>query len=818
MPDVPAASRPKILIVDDEPYNVDFLEQELDDLGYDTVSAFDGAEALAQVRAQAPDLVLLDIMMPVMDGFAVLERLKADATTRDLPVVVISAVNDLSSIVKGIQLGADDYLPKPFEPVILQARIRTGLDRKLRRDQEIEYLRQVERLTAAAESVQASAYDENAIAPVAARDDALGNLARVFRKMAKEVVAREQRLHQQLRQLQLDIEEQRSNAGDTATSYVPMDRRQALVRGIGLPGRAQGTALFADISGFTPLTESFARELGLQRGAEEVTRQVNRVHAALIDCVHRDHGSVVGFGGDAITCWFDADSGLHAVACAFAIQAAMREFADIVAPGGLIVSIGVKVAVACGTARRMLVGDPRIQLLDVLGGSMLDELALAEHHAMRGDVIITAAVAAVLHDRARIREWRDDRRFAVVDTLDPTISVAPWPEIAPDAIGDARAGAFLPPAVGEKVRAGQSAFLSELRPAASLFLRFAGIGYDDDTDAERKLDAFTRWVQAVAQRHDGAVLQLALGDKGSCFHLTFGAPVAHYDDATRAVRAALELQTPPAELDYITGVAVGVAHGPVRAGAYGSAAHRAYSVIGDKANLAARLMMHAPKNGSLCDDAVHAAARESIAFDALPPILVKGKSHPVAVYRPRAERAHEPKRDGVDRAALVDRLPPGEQLTLKTASVIGHVFAQATLQSVYPDDGERQSVAGHLDALVALEFIAPVVDGGERVYAFAEPATREAAYARMLFAQRRQLHRDVAQWYEHAYAADPAPHYATLARHWRAADEPAKAIHYLEKAGEIARLNGAYEEAQRYFTESLAIDRRGSVLSSDYAD
>ena len=152
MPDVPAASRPKILIVDDEPYNVDFLEQELDDLGYDTVSAFDGGQALAQVRAQAPDLVLLDIMMPVMDGFAVLERLKSDTTTRDIPVVIISAVNDLSSIVKGIQLGADDYLPKPFEPVILQARIRSGLDRKLRRDLEIEYLRQVERLTAAAES------------------------------------------------------------------------------------------------------------------------------------------------------------------------------------------------------------------------------------------------------------------------------------------------------------------------------------------------------------------------------------------------------------------------------------------------------------------------------------------------------------------------------------------------------------------------------------------------------------------------------------------------------------------------------------------
>ena len=86
-----------------------------------------------------------------------------------------------------------------------------------------------------------------------------------------------------------------------------------------------------------------------------------------------------------------------------------------------------------------------------------------------------------------------------------------------------------------------------------------------------------------------------------------------------------------------------------------------------------------------------------------------------------------------------------------------------------------------------------------------------------MFAQRRQMHRHVAQWYERAYAADPGPRYATLARHWRAADEPAKAIHYLEKAGELARLNGAYEEAQRYFAESLAIDRNASVLSAEFA-
>jgi len=236
-----ATSAPLILIVDDEPFNVDFLEQELDDLGYRTICAFDGQQALDLVAAALPDLVLLDIMMPVMDGFAVLERMKADPAMRDIPVVIISAVNDLASIVRGIRQGAEDYLPKPFEPVLLQARIASGLDRKLRRDRELEYLRQVERLTAAADAVQKSCYEAATIATVAARDDALGNLARVFRSMAQEVVAREQRLRQQLRQLQLDIEEQRASAGDITSAYVPMDRRQALVCGATLPGGPQTT-------------------------------------------------------------------------------------------------------------------------------------------------------------------------------------------------------------------------------------------------------------------------------------------------------------------------------------------------------------------------------------------------------------------------------------------------------------------------------------------------------------------------------------------------------------------------------------------------
>lgn len=148
--------RPKILIVDDEPFNVDYLEQELEDLNYDTVSAANGREALAQVATEKPDVLLLDIMMPELDGFQVLERLKADPGSRDLPVIVISALNDLRSVVRGIELGAEDYLPKPFEPVLLRARLEACLEKKRLRDQEQLYLKGLERELEIGRQIQAS--------------------------------------------------------------------------------------------------------------------------------------------------------------------------------------------------------------------------------------------------------------------------------------------------------------------------------------------------------------------------------------------------------------------------------------------------------------------------------------------------------------------------------------------------------------------------------------------------------------------------------------------------------------------------------------
>ena len=141
----------RILIVDDELHNREVLEQELESLGCSTLVAADGSAALRLLEAETVDLILLDVMMPKLDGFEVLRRLKNHASLRHLPVIMISALADIESVVRCIGLGADDYLPKPFDPVLLKARIGACLEKKRWHDREAGYLeflhRGLERLT-----------------------------------------------------------------------------------------------------------------------------------------------------------------------------------------------------------------------------------------------------------------------------------------------------------------------------------------------------------------------------------------------------------------------------------------------------------------------------------------------------------------------------------------------------------------------------------------------------------------------------------------------------------------------------------------------
>ena len=132
----PAKSNAAILVVDDNEDNRYTLTRRLKREGYENVTtANDGRQALEQLAGKAFDLVLLDIMMPEMNGYEVLERVKKDEKLRHIPVIMITAVEDMASIVKCIELGAEDHMPKPFDATLLRARVGASLEKKRLRDE-----------------------------------------------------------------------------------------------------------------------------------------------------------------------------------------------------------------------------------------------------------------------------------------------------------------------------------------------------------------------------------------------------------------------------------------------------------------------------------------------------------------------------------------------------------------------------------------------------------------------------------------------------------------------------------------------------------
>ena len=145
----------RVLVVDDNEMNRDMLARRLLRLGHVVETAIHGRDALAMLEASAYDLVLLDIMMPEMNGYELLAHLRGDPVFRHLPVILISALDDHDSVIKGIELGADDHLPKPFNPHILRARVGASLAKKRLRDREQVHARALEREIDIAREIQA---------------------------------------------------------------------------------------------------------------------------------------------------------------------------------------------------------------------------------------------------------------------------------------------------------------------------------------------------------------------------------------------------------------------------------------------------------------------------------------------------------------------------------------------------------------------------------------------------------------------------------------------------------------------------------------
>lgn len=200
----------RVLVVEDAAVNRMILERLLRQQGHAPTGVADGQAALDLLSSGADfDVVLLDLVMPGLDGYTTLERIKADPRSAHVPVIVITAVEEVDSVVRCIELGALDHLSKPVHPAILAARLDAALAAKRLRDLELEYLEQVGQVSGAAVALEADRFEPQELDAVAARDDALGQLARTFQRMAIEVQARQARLRQQIAELRIEIDEGR---------------------------------------------------------------------------------------------------------------------------------------------------------------------------------------------------------------------------------------------------------------------------------------------------------------------------------------------------------------------------------------------------------------------------------------------------------------------------------------------------------------------------------------------------------------------------------------------------------------------------------
>jgi class 3 adenylate cyclase/CheY-like chemotaxis protein len=249
---------PLILAVDDVPANLDIVCARLEGQGYQVVTAVDGEEALQRVAEHKPDLVLLDIMMPKLDGITVLKRLKADKTLPFIPVILLTAKADQKDVIEGLEAGGDDYLTKPIDKDALIARVRSMLRIKALHDQVQDQSEKLQQQTE-----QLAAWNTTLEERVAAQLAEIERANRLRRFLAPQVVE--------------------VVAGD-GEALLQSHRREV-------------TVVFCDLRGFTAFTETAE--------PEEVMAVLREYHAALGEIIYAFEGTLERFAGDGILILFN---------------------------------------------------------------------------------------------------------------------------------------------------------------------------------------------------------------------------------------------------------------------------------------------------------------------------------------------------------------------------------------------------------------------------------------------------------------------------------------------------------------------------------
>jgi adenylate cyclase len=284
----------KILVVDDEPFNLDLLEQELTEQGYHIERANDGAEALEKVPSFQPDVILLDYMMPKMNGLEVLKRLREDKSYQRIPVILLTAKASQEDKVRGLDAGADDYVIKPFDAIELLARVRAMMRIKDMHDKLDEWNR---------------------------------NLADKVQQQVEEI----QRMNRLKRYLSPQVAE--NILGEDSSNLFKSHRREI-------------TVVFLDLRGFTAFSDGAE--------PEEVMEILRGYHAEMGKLIFQFNGTLVRFAGDGIMIFFNdpipcADHTEKAVRMAIEMQDRVRELRKAWLKNGYDLDLGIGLAAGYAT-------------------------------------------------------------------------------------------------------------------------------------------------------------------------------------------------------------------------------------------------------------------------------------------------------------------------------------------------------------------------------------------------------------------------------------------------------------------------------------
>jgi len=286
---------PRVLIADDSAVNLKILHTRLSAEGYETVTAADGEQALAAAATERPDLILLDVMMPKVDGFEVCRRLKQDPAFQFTPIIIVTAMGDAKDAVTGLDAGADEYLTKPVDQQALLARVRSMLRIKSLHD------------TVQAQAAELARWNASLTQQVAAQDDELqrvGRLKRFFSPQVAELIV--------------------AGVEDPLRSH-----------------RQEITVVFVDLRGFTAFAETAE--------PEEVMRVLAEYHGAMGPLIVAHGGTLERFTGDGLMVFFNdpvpvTDPGPRAVRMAAEMREAVRRLAYEWERLGYELALGVGVA------------------------------------------------------------------------------------------------------------------------------------------------------------------------------------------------------------------------------------------------------------------------------------------------------------------------------------------------------------------------------------------------------------------------------------------------------------------------------------------